>query len=78
MKAKLMIATLAFVVLSSAAFAQDKTEKAGCCKEKAKTECCKAKEECCKSKEAAQVKSTDKKAGEKKVAKSKEAKTVKK
>jgi hypothetical protein len=76
MKAKLMIAALAFVVLSSAAFAQEKTEKAGCCKEK--TECCKAKEECSKTKEAAPVKSTDKKAGEKKVVKSKEAKTVKK
>ena len=77
MKAKLFMVALAFVALSSAVLAQDKTEKSGCCKEKAKTECCKAKEECSKSKDATQTKCTDKKAGEKKAVKGKEAKAKK-
>ncbi|MDD4921640.1 MAG: hypothetical protein PHS30_04070 [Bacteroidales bacterium] len=59
MKARLMIAALAFIALSSIAIAQDKAKKADCSKEK--TECCKAKDAdktaCCNK-----AQSTEKKA----------------
>lgn len=49
MKARLLMAGLAFVAFSSMAVAQEKTKKADC--SKAKTECCKTKEaekaKCC-------------------------------
>jgi len=67
MKARLMIAALAFVALSSVAVAQDKTTK---------TECTKAKTECCKAKEADKATCSDKtKTSEKKAGKTVETKT---
>lgn len=72
MKARLMIAALAFVALSSVAVAQDKTQKADSCK--MKTECCKSKE-AVKPASCAKTKTCEKKAD--KTAKStKTAKTV--
>ena len=38
MKARLLLAAVAFVALSSIAVAQEQTQKAGCCKEKQKTD----------------------------------------
>jgi len=44
MKARLLLAAVAFVALSSIAVAQEQTKKAGCCSEKQKTECTKSKD----------------------------------
>lgn len=74
MKARLLIAAIAFFAISSLAVAQDQTKSSGCCK--AKTECSKAKEgvkpeNCDKSK-------TTEKAPDKKTETSKKVVVVKK
>lgn len=58
MKARLLIAAMAFFAISSLAVAQDQTQSSGCCK--AKTECSKVKEgEKTKTTEKAPAKKAD-------------------